>query len=191
MNEKYNRIYGGGRKSGERIKNDFYATEPLAIELAQDMFKETKLNKRVWECACGDGNISEVLLKLGYNVKSSDLIDRGYGKQIDFLKYNKKVKCDILTNPPFKELEKFVIKAMEILEDGYKFYCFCKIQTLEGKARKKLFEKYNPKFVYVYSMRAGIIPNNDLKHNKLLKTFCFCWIIFEKGYCGLTELRWI
>lgn len=37
------------------------------------------LHKNVWECSCGQGHLSEVLNKNGYNVKSTDLIDRGYG----------------------------------------------------------------------------------------------------------------
>ena len=35
----------------------------------------TKLH--VWECACGEGHLSKELQKQGYQVYSSDLIDRG------------------------------------------------------------------------------------------------------------------
>ena len=68
---------------GEREINDFYATEPKAMEL---LLKEETFNKDVWECACGQGHLSEVLKAHGYNVKSTDLIDRNYGTGgIDFL----------------------------------------------------------------------------------------------------------
>src|SRR6476619_5835454 len=40
----------------------------------------------IWECACGDGAMSEVLAEAGNHVHSSDLYDRGYGEiGIDFL----------------------------------------------------------------------------------------------------------
>ena len=43
----------------ERSKNDYYATPPLAVESLLE--KEKFIN--VWECACGEGHISEVLKK--------------------------------------------------------------------------------------------------------------------------------
>jgi len=33
----------------------------------------------IWEPACGDGAISKVLLAAGFDVVSTDLIDRGFG----------------------------------------------------------------------------------------------------------------
>ncbi|MCQ2609109.1 MAG: hypothetical protein MJ197_10545 [Bacteroidales bacterium] len=42
----------------EREQNDFYATEPKALELLLEM---EKFSHNVWECACGKGHLSEVL----------------------------------------------------------------------------------------------------------------------------------
>ena len=40
----------------------------------------------IYEPCCGQGHISKVLIENGYNVFSSDLVDRGYGTpRIDFL----------------------------------------------------------------------------------------------------------
>jgi hypothetical protein len=40
----------------------------------------------IWEPACGDGAISKELIKAGYTVVSTDLIDRDFGDgQADFL----------------------------------------------------------------------------------------------------------
>ena len=38
-----------------------------------------KFEGNIWECACGDGAMSKVMIENGYEVYSSDLIDRGYG----------------------------------------------------------------------------------------------------------------
>ena len=45
----------------------------------------------VWECACGEGHISKVLESHGYNVVSTDLVYRGYGRlnPCDFLLENR------------------------------------------------------------------------------------------------------
>ena len=140
-NKQLNLIMGGGKSnSGPREENDFYATNPQAIFNAQNMFKEIELYKNVWECACGTGNISKSLLSLGYNVKLSDKIDRGYGKQLDFLTCNKQnMNCDIVTNPPFKYAEAFIRKSMEVLKEGRKACFFLKIQFLESKKKKNYF----------------------------------------------------
>ena len=67
----------------ERQQEDYYATEPKALEL---LLEKEKFSPNIWECACGEGHLSKVLIKEGYNVFSSDLYDRGYGEaQIDFL----------------------------------------------------------------------------------------------------------
>ena len=42
----------------ERQKEDYYATDPIAVELLLDL--ET-FNKDVWECACGEKHLSNVL----------------------------------------------------------------------------------------------------------------------------------
>ena len=68
----------------------------------------------IWECACGNGAMSEVIKENGYNVYSSDLIDRGYGDiGIDFLQSNRKVD-NIVTNPPFNLATEFTLKAFEL-----------------------------------------------------------------------------
>ena len=60
----------------DREDNDFYATDPRALELLLEL---EEFDPFVWECACGKGHLSEVLKKHGHIVKSTDLIDRGYG----------------------------------------------------------------------------------------------------------------
>ena len=59
-----------------REESDYYSTEPIAVEWLCTL---EKFDKNIWECACGGGHISKVLEKNGYNVKSTDLIDRGRG----------------------------------------------------------------------------------------------------------------
>lgn len=59
-----------------RAEHDYYATDPKAVELLLEM--ET-FSDKIWECACGEGHISKILGQNGYEVLSTDLIDRGYG----------------------------------------------------------------------------------------------------------------
>lgn len=178
----------------EREKNDFYATDPHALEIFLDKLKEDniELHNNIWECACGQGHLSRVLENRGYKVYSTDIIDRGFGEgNIDFLKEIPKMWYgDIITNPPYKYAKEFVEKALEITMSGCYTIMFLKIQFLEGKARLKLFKKYPPKFVYVNSARQNCYINGDMS-KKMSNAVCYCWYIWQKGYMGESIIRWI
>ena len=178
----------------EREINDFYATDPNSLEiflkaLERDGFK---LHKDIWECACGMGHLSKVLESNGYKVWSTDLIDRGYGNgNTDFLKSIPDTWWgDILTNPPYKYAKEFVEKALEITRNGTYTIMFLKIQFLEGKERRKLFNKYPPKYVYINSARQLCYSNGDMS-KKISSATCYCWFIWEKGFIGEPIIRWI
>lgn len=90
----------------DRAEHDYYSTDPKALEIFLDRIKEDNitLHNKIWESACGEGHLSKVLENRGYQVFSSDLVDRGFGKVQDFLNYENqnKLSVDILTNPPYK-----------------------------------------------------------------------------------------
>lgn len=172
----------------ERETNDYYATEPKALELLLEL--ET-FSPNVWECACGEGHLSEVLKQKGYNTISSDLIDRGYGHSgVDFLKSTKLFDGDIITNPPYKFAKEFVEHALEVVTNGHKVAMFLKVQFLEGKARRKMFEKYPPKTIYVSSSRLRCAMNGDFEKYSKSNAVTYAWFILEKGYNGDTVVRW-
>lgn len=177
----------------EREKNDYYATHPNSLKIFLQALKRdnVELHKNIWECACGCGHLSKVLLDNGYNVYSSDLIDRGYGKGgINFLNQNEKYKGDILTNPPYKYAKEFVEHSLKILDDGYYSIMFLKIQFLEGQARRKLFDINPPKYVYVNSSRQLCAMNGEFeKYNAT--ALCYCWFMWQKSFKDETIIRWI
>ena len=177
----------------ERELNDYYATEPKALELLLEL--ET-FSPYVWECACGEGHLSEVLKSHGYKVKSSDIIDRGYigTETLDFLKVKKgdieqDFSRDIITNPPYKYAKEFVKHALDISMDSTKIAMFLKVQFLEGKARKELFKKYPPKKIYVSSSRLICAMNGEFEKYPS-SAVAYAWFIWEKGYTGDTIVRW-
>lgn len=178
----------------DRETNDYYATDPHALEIFLNKLQEdgVELHNDIWECACGEGHLSEVLKNRGYQVYSTDLVARGYEEQqIDFLKYEgEDVSFDILTNPPYKFAKEFVEKALEIQENGYYTIMFLKIQFLEGQARKEMFKKYPPKYVYVNSTRQLCAMNGKFEKYKAT-AICYCWYIWEKGFEGEPIIRWI
>lgn len=193
----YTVLGASNHSEGERENNDYYATDPKALEIFLDKIDEDgiKLHKNIWECACGQGHLSEVLKNRGYKVWSTDLIYRGYGSgNTDFLKSIPDSWCgDILTNPPYKYAKEFVEKALEVTRIGAYTIMFLKIQFLEGQSRLKLFKKYPPKYVYVNSKRQVCAKNGnfDKYANGTGTAICYCWFIWEKGFYGEPVIRWI
>lgn len=68
----------------EREIDDYYATEPKALEL---LLNEESFNHKVWECACGQGHLSNLLLNKGFDVKNSDIKNRGVRKVLKLLTF--------------------------------------------------------------------------------------------------------
>lgn len=190
-NSLYKTLGASNHTDKERQSEDFYATDPIAAEL---LLSVETFSKKIWEPACGQGHLSEVFVKHGYDVRSTDIVDRGYGEQLDFLFFNdEKWDGDIITNPPYKYASDFIYKALDLVEDGHKVCMFLKVQFLEGKERKKLYEKYPPKVIYVSSSRILCAKNGEFQ--KMIESggsaMAYAWFIWEKGYKGDTILKWI
>jgi hypothetical protein len=177
--------YVGHNANGDREENDFYPTPESAT---QELLNRININGNVWECACGDGAMSEVMIKNGYNVYSSDLIDRGYGKTgVDFLKSNKQVD-NIITNPPFNLATEFTLKALELSKG--KVIMLSKISYLEGlKRREQIFNKNKLKKILVFSRR---VPFKKKSSNKLAGgLMAFGWFVYDVNYNGKPTVDWI
>ena len=177
----------------KRVKNDFYATPPEATKAILD---REILEGSILEPAAGKGHISEVLKQYYPNseIVSTDLVNRGYGQgNIDFLTHDYGRKFDnVITNPPFKYAREFIERGLEIANK--KVIMFAKIQLLETKNRRELFEKYPPKYIYVFSRRINPWRNGssvDEKGKPWASTTCFAWFVWYVGFKGEPIIRWI
>ena len=190
----------GDSVNRKRVDDDYYATPPEATRVLLENFG---LNDcfNIYEPACGEGHISKEIEKWFEKINSSvelhstDLIDRGYGVGgIDFLKldsFTKKFDC-IITNPPFKLAQEFIEKALKLSKKYV--IMFAKIQLLEGVARRKLFDKFPPKYIYVFTNRVNPLRNGspvDENGKKWASTMCFAWFIWEIGFEGEPRIRWL
>lgn len=186
----YSIIGASNHSEGERAEYDYYATDPVAVEY---LLQEETFSDIIWECACGGGHIAAVLERNGYEVYTSDVVDRGYPDTeiVDFLKvdgiHNNK---DIVTNPPYKYAKEFVEKALNISGTGTKIAMFLKLTFLEGKARRELFEKYPPSRIYVFSSRMKCAKNGDFE-NTPSSAVAYAWFVWEKGFEGDPVIKWI
>ena len=88
----------------------------------------------------GGGRLSKELIRLGYDVVSSDLYDRGYGDVgVDFFKCNEVFQGNTITNPPYSFINDWIKHSLKITSN--KVYIFCRIQTIETLKRYKIFKR--------------------------------------------------
>lgn len=180
----------------EREINDYYATDPIAID---KLLEHETPYSLIYEPAAGEGHLAERLKAKGYEVFTSDIIERKYklDKVQDFLKLERDsndIEYDIVTNPPYKFAKEFVLKSLDLIKEQRKVYMFLKLTFLEGKNRyKELFSKFPPKKVYVFSERILCAKNADFEKMRAGggSAVAYAWFVWEKGFKGRTEIDWI
>ena len=178
----------------DRAEQDFYATDPIAIDKLLEMNKKHGIElENIWECACGNGHLSKRLEQRGYKVRSTDIVERDYklDKRIDFLNYTGVWQGDIVTNPPYRWARKFVAKAINSIKKDRYVCMFLKLTFLEGQKRYVFFQEHPPKFVYVFSKRISVARNGNQEMFKKSSAACYAWFIWQKGNNNLPIIDWI
>lgn len=173
----------------ERATDDFYATDPRAVELLLELEAFAPV---IWEPACGKGHISKVLAAHGYEVISTDLVYRGFGdpEPLDFLKETLEgFEGDIITNPPYSMGLEFISRALESVRPGGKVAMFLKVQFLEGQKRGEFFKHTPPRTVYISRSRLACFKNGDMSQ-KAESAIAYAWYVWEKGFTGDPVIKW-
>ena len=169
-----------------REKDDFYPTPDTSMI---PFFDVEAFDGGVWEPACGQGHMSRMLEGYGYDVTSTDLVDRGYGQTgVDFLMESELLAPNIITNPPYKLAQEFIQKAIDL---GAKKHCWLlRIAFLEGVKRfNELYAHNPPARIYVFSKRQTMWRGDEVPTSS--GTTCYAWFVWLKGFKGTTELDWI
>lgn len=190
QNAIYAPLGASNHSTSKREIHDYYATDPRAAEL---LLEVEAFSPVIWEPACGEGHLAKVFERAGHTVIGTDLIYRGYGSNVplDFLAYDgESFDGDIVTNPPYTKGAEFVEKAIETITDGHKVAMFLKLQFLEGQKRRKLFDRYPPRRLYVLSGRIKCAKNGEFD-SVGSSAVAYAWYVWEKSYTGAPEIRWI
>ena len=202
----------GGNPATERVENDFYATDPKAVKAilnSYSFFENADYmsgNQHYFLEPCvGEGHIVKAVNNwCKENCRSLpqfecvDIVNRNYPNTYiaDFLQWNTDKKYNgIISNPPYSLAKEFVEKGMELLQENGKMLMFLKLQFLEGAKRKELFEKYPPKYIYVFRNRMptwkGGQPINPDTGKKWAEVICFAWFVWKKGSKTEPIVRWL
>jgi hypothetical protein len=134
----------------DRPATDFYPTPPDVTQALID-FLVLPTELTLWEPACGDGHMVNVLRANGYVVRDSD-IKTG----TNFLDVQECPESFILTNPPFNQAEAFIRHANDLKpECGFSF--LLKSQYWHSASRLKLFREMRPQFVLPLTWRPDFL----------------------------------
>ena len=114
--------------------SDYFNTPKYALDILIPCIKK---EWRIWECACGTGNLVNKLIKDGFQVIGTD-INIGY----NFLECPDNITTDfdcIITNPPYSLKDEFIKRCYEL---GKPFALLMPLTALEGQKRQALYKKY-------------------------------------------------
>ncbi len=185
-------IVGHSPIDGIRQNEDFYTTGDNAISSLEDVYT---LPQKIWECACGNGRLSEQLIENGHQVYSTELFKRGYGKQgVDFLKQKKMPKsidC-IVTNPPYSQAVEFCLHALDLVSKKKGVVAMLlKLTFLESQNRfNNLFADKPMTYVFPFVSRLSCYKNDDRSKNNALMPFA--WFVWDNSVKNdAPEIYWI
>ena len=172
------------KRSADLDGLDFCPTPAWATST---LIENERFEGEIWECACGDGSMAEVLCRTGMRVSSSDRYDRGFGEPgHDFLTSERRA-ANIITNPPFHSAEGFVAQCFKLAEA--KVALLLRLAFLEGANRTRtIFDKHPPARVWVFSERMTFYPKGLKMAGS--GTTAYAWFVWENARSGPTELRW-
>lgn len=161
--------------------SDYFPTPAWATHA---LMQNEKFKGGIWEPACGNGAMSEVLYEYADchegipQVFSSDICVRDdFGTQIDFLTSKRTQARNIVTNPPYKFAEQFVRRAYKVADS--KIALLLRLAFLEGAKRATgLFVDYPLTRLWVFSERITFYPVGADRAGG--GTTAYAWFIWDK-----------
>lgn len=168
----------------ESVKGDDYYATP--VEATDALLSVESFNGPIWEPCCGEGHISKRLLEQGFEVESTDLVNRGFGKaNIDCL-MEQITRDNIVTNPPFK-LSTQIARHFQYIARG-KIALLLKLSFLEGVERQAFFQDFPPARIWVFSKRVSLMKNGESYTGGMM---ALAWFVWEKGLKQQPRIGWL
>jgi len=94
---------------------------------------------KIWECACGKGNLSERFRVLNFDVVATDVQGVGTYWLRNFLDWHPDAFDCIITNPPFSLKDEFIARCYLLSRP---FALLLPITAIGGVERQRLYRKY-------------------------------------------------
>lgn len=180
----------------EREADDWYVEEPSAVHA---LFDAERFSGNCWDPCCGAGTIPRIgRARLSPNFVGTDIHHRGWAwsHRVDFLTDEAEAFQDsrgwlfdnLIFNPPFNKAQAFVEKALAIAT--HKVAALNRLAWLEGQGRAAWLQSTPLARVYVFPWRLNMPPGDHTGPRKG-GAVAFAWMVWEHGWQGPPQLRWL
>jgi hypothetical protein len=142
------------------------------------------------EPACGAGYMARVLKEYFREVRAADAYDYGYGDERDFLTYPYEANAVdwVITNPPFRLAEEFVMRALTVARRGVAI--LARTVFLESVGRYHgIFRQHPPTKFAQFVERVPMVRGR--LDSKATTATGYAWMVWEKEVDGLPQLTWV
>jgi hypothetical protein len=172
---------------------DDFPTPPWATRALIEHIIPNKEELRKLTClepACGAGHMAKVLHEYFGDVQSADAYEYGYGEIRDFLTFPYKDNSAdwVITNPPFRLAEEFVMQAIRIARRGIAI--LARSVFLESVGRYDgIFRNMPPTKFAQFVERVPMVKGR--LDRKATTATGYAWLVWEKSASGLPRLMWV
>ena len=172
---------------------DDFPTPPWATRGLIEHVLEDKKALACLSClepACGAGHMAKVLKEYFREVHCADAYDYGYGAIRDFLTYPYDVNpVDwVITNPPFRLAEEFVLNALRVARHGVAI--LARTVFLESIGRyEAIFRHAPPNKFAQFTERVPMVKGR--LDSKATTATGYAWLVWEKSQAAPPRLMWI
>ncbi|GEL42847.1 MULTISPECIES: N-6 DNA methylase family protein [Methylobacteriaceae] len=165
-----------------------WATRGLIEHVLDD--KQALKSMSCLEPACGAGHMSKVLKEYFGEVQSADANYYGYGDIKDFLTYPyETASVDwVITNPPFRLGEEFVLRALNVARYGVAILARTVFIESVGRYNNIFLEHPVSKFAQ-FTERVPMVRGRLDK--KATTATGYAWLVWEKHTVGSPRLVWV
>jgi len=172
---------------------DDFPTPPWATRALIEHVLIGKLSLRQMIClepACGAGHMAKALKEYFGEVRSADAFDYGYGEVRDFLTYSYETGAVdwVITNPPFRLAEQFVLRALCLARKGVAI--LARTVFLESVGRyESIFRECPPTKFAQFVERVPMVKGRlDVKATTATG---YAWLVWEKDTVAFPRLMWV
>jgi len=176
-----------------RLPNEFYPTPP---EATRALLSVERFDGSIWEPACGEGAIAQVLSAAGHKVAATDLVEYGFGiSGVDFLKELRPRAKHIVTNPPYGHglADAFIEKALTFAaQTNGSVAMLLNMASLSHRRRTAWWKEKPPARLYAIddivcwpAHRYGPAPEYFTKHRYIWAV----WTPNQQGHCASQARR--
>jgi hypothetical protein len=171
---------------------DDFPTPPWATRaLCEYLLPKTELaDQTCLEPACGRGYMARPLAEYFADVESADAYHYGFAPVRDFLSYPYEAGSHdwVITNPPFRLGEEFVVRALTVARRGVAI--LARSVFLESSGRYEAIFSGSPPSAFAQFVERVPMVKGRLDRKASTATG-YAWLIWEKSYVGAPVLKWV